>query len=212
MIEADQSSGGLFWSSAPDSGYSVDNLPPAAVTPFTGTYSAGTVSLHWGVSSAADFAEYLVYRGSAPDFVPAPGNLVVSQPDTGATDHAPLQYYKLAAEDVHGNLGPYTLLQLSGTTDVGGSAGYAFALNGVRPNPSSGRALSVYFTLPSDERASLEVLDVAGRRVLGREVGTLGAGPHSVDLNRGRTLPSGVYLVRLTQGARVLSTRAAVLN
>jgi hypothetical protein len=212
MVEADEPSDLLFWSSAPDSGYAVDNLPPAAVTPFTGTYSAGTASLHWGTSGAPDFADYLVYRGSTADFVPGPANLVVSQPDTGYADHTPLQYYKLAAEDVHGNVGPYTLLQLSGTTAVEGATAYSFALNGVRPNPAAGRKLSVYFTLPSAERAMLEVIDIAGRRVVEREVGSLGAGPHSVDLSRDRVLPSGLYLVRLTQGANVRITRAAVLN
>jgi hypothetical protein len=212
MVEADEPSDGLTWVSAPDSGYSTDNLPPAAVTPFTGTYSAGTVSLHWGTSSALDFADYLVYRGSSANFVPGPGNLVVSQPDTGYADHTPLQYYKLAAEDVHGNVGPYTLLQLPVALSVPGGESYAFALEGVRPNPAVGRSLSVRFTLPSAERAMLEVVDIAGRRVLEREVGSLGAGPHSVDLSRDRALPSGLYLVRLTQGPNIRIARAAVLN
>jgi hypothetical protein len=212
MVEADEPLDGLTWSSNPDSGYAVDNLPPAAVTPFTGTYAAGTVSLHWGTSSATDFANYLVYRGSTAAFVPGPGNLVVSQPDTGYADHTPLQYYKLAAEDVHGNVGPYTLLQLPVALSVPGGGSYAFALEGARPNPAVGRALSVYFTLPGAERAELELIDVAGRRVLQREVGSLGAGPHAVDLSRDRVLPSGLYLVRLTQGTNVRTMRAAVLN
>jgi hypothetical protein len=212
MVEADEPFDGLTWASAPDSGYSTDNLPPAAVTPFTGTYSAGTASLHWGTSSAPDFADYLIYRGSTANFVPGPGNLVVSQPDTGYADHTPLQFYKLAAKDVHGNIGPYTLLQLSAPLSVSEGGSYAFALEGARPNPVVGRSLSVYFTLPSAERAELELIDVAGRRVLEREVGSLGAGPHAVDLARDRALPSGLYLVRLTQGANVRITRAAVLN
>ena len=212
MVEADEPSDGLTWASAPDSGYSVDNLPPAAVTPFTGTYAAGSVSLHWGTSGAADFANYLVYRGSTAGFVPGPGNLVVSQPDTGFADHTPLQFYKLAAEDVHGNVGPYTLLQLPVALSVPTAGAWAFSLEGARPNPVVGRSLSVYFTLPSADRAVLELIDIAGRRVLEREVGSLGAGPHAVDLARAHALPAGVYLVRLTQGPNVRTTRAAVMN
>ena len=212
MVEADEPSDGLYWSSAPDSGYSVDNLPPAAVTPFTGTYSAGTVTLHWGTSTAPDFASYLVYRGMSPNFVPAPGNLVTSQPDTGYADHTPLQYYKLAAEDLHGNIGPYTLLQLPVALAVEGGAGYAFALDEVKPNPALGRKLSVRFTLADREPAELEMLDIAGRRVWSREVGALGAGPHEVSLGVGRALPPGLYLVRLTEGPNVRTARAAILN
>ena len=95
---------------------------------------------------------------------------------------------------------------------VSGGSSYAFALEGVRPNPVVGRAISAYFTLPSAERAMLELIDIAGRRVLEWEVGSLGAGPHSVDLSRDRVLPTGLYLVRLTQGPNVRTTRAAVLN
>jgi hypothetical protein len=113
---------------------------------------------------------------------------------------------------VHGNIGPYTLLQLPVALAVEGGGSLAFALSGVHPNPSSGRTLEVNFTLPSGDRAMLEVMDVAGRRVMSREVGDLGAGPHSIDLARDRTLPPGVYLVRLTQGAHVQTTRAAVLD
>jgi len=212
MVEAFDSMDGLYWDSAPDSGYSVDNLPPSAVTPFTGTYNAGSVTLHWGVSTAPDFADYLVYRGSTPSFTPGPGNLVTTQADTGYVDHTPLQYYQLAAEDVHGNIGPYTLLMLPVALSVTPPSGYEFGLEGVHPNPSAGRTLSVYFTLPSAEHATLEVMDVAGRRVLSREVGSLGAGPHAVDLARDRVLPAGVYLVRLTQGERAHTARAAVVN
>ena len=44
------------WFSAPDSGYSVDNLPPAVPAPFTGQYVAGTASLHWNRNLEADLA------------------------------------------------------------------------------------------------------------------------------------------------------------
>ena len=70
----------------------------------------------------------------------------------------------------------------------------------------------VHFTLASAEPATLELIDVAGRRLLGRAVGLLGAGRQAVDLSQGRRLPPGVYLVRLTQGANARVVRAAVLE
>jgi hypothetical protein len=212
MVEAFDSGENLQWDSAPDSGYSVDNLAPAAVNPFTGTYSSGTASLHWGMSTAPDFATYLLYRGSTPNFTPGPANLVVAQPDTGYVDGSALPYYKIAAEDVHGNLGPYTSLTLPGTLDVAGGGSFAFALAGVRPNPASGRRLPVAFVLPDARRATLELLDVSGRRIRASEVGDLGPGPHSVDLAAGAAATPGLYWVRLTQGIRTATTRVAIVH
>jgi hypothetical protein len=84
----------------------------------------------------------------------------------------------------------------------------AFALSPVRPNPSAGE-LTAEFTLPSALPASLDVLDVAGRRVLSREV-SLGAGRHVVRLGEAADLKAGVYLLRLQQGGRSLTTRAVI--
>jgi len=85
------------------------------------------------------------------------------------------------------------------------------ALSGPRPNPAV-RALAVAFSLPDAAPARLEVLDVAGRVVRAREVGTLGAGSHVVDLTEGRMPPPGVYLVRLTRAGTSLTQRASVIR
>ena len=99
-----------------------------------------------------------------------------------------------------------------GTADVPEAGPLTFALDPVRPNPACGGALSVRFTLPTAAGASLELLDVAGRRVAAREVGALGAGAHTVELGAGLHLAPGLYLVRLTQGANARVTRAVVLK
>lgn len=96
--------------------------------------------------------------------------------------------------------------------DVPNNASLAFALDGVRPNPAHGELLSVAFTLPTAATARLELLDVSGRRVVEREVGSLGAGQHTFDLGTGQRLAPGLYLVRLTQGANTRTTRVAVIR
>ena len=88
----------------------------------------------------------------------------------------------------------------------------SLALNGVRPNPAHGRAVTLEFALPSADPARLELLDVMGRLVAARNVGTLGAGRHVVNMDAGRPLAPGIYLLRLTQGADVRVTRAVVLE
>ena len=73
-----------------------------------------------------------------------------------------------------------------------------FSLDAVRPNPAF-RPPSVWFSLAGREPALLEILDLAGRRVLSREVGSLGPGSHVAPLGIEAPVP-GIYFLRLTQG------------
>ena len=68
------------------------------------------------------------------------------------------------------------------------------------------------FALPSGAAARLDLLDVSGRRVLAREVGSLGVGRHTVNLAEVRRVAPGLYWVRLTQGANRRTARVAVLE
>lgn len=85
------------------------------------------------------------------------------------------------------------------------------ALAGLRPNPAT-REATVSFTLPRRAPATLELLDVSGRRVLARDVGGLGPGSHMVSLDRGRRPPAGLYFVRLTQDGRTVTARGVIVR
>jgi hypothetical protein len=85
------------------------------------------------------------------------------------------------------------------------------ALGKITPNPSKGR-FTVSLALPLSGPATLEVVDVNGRRVLSREVGGLGPGGHDIDFGRDRSLETGVYWVRLTQAGRTFSRKAVVVK
>jgi hypothetical protein len=78
------------------------------------------------------------------------------------------------------------------------------------PNPARHGVL-LRFTLPTSDPASLEVLDVTGRRVMKREVGSMGAGSHAVELESQSVRP-GLYFVRLRQGPSILTARVTLLN
>jgi hypothetical protein len=203
----------IFYDSAPDSGYSVDNLPPIPPASFVAVYEAGATHLHWGANSEPDFWYYRVYRGTTASFVPGPSSLIATRPDTGYVDVGPAgSYYKLSAVDVNGNESGYAVLTPEGTVDVIDGGPLAFALEGVRPNPTTASRMVVSFALPTDVNARLELIDVKGRVIAWRDVGALGAGRHVVDLARERRLAAGVYLVRLTQGGQQRTTRAVVLD
>ena len=87
-----------------------------------------------------------------------------------------------------------------------------FALEGARPNPAVGGELTVFFALPSGAPARLELLDIGGRRVARREVGPLGPGRHAVNLGGDRTIPPGIYLVRLSRTGETHVSRVAVIE
>ena len=85
------------------------------------------------------------------------------------------------------------------------------SLAGAFPNPSEGE-LEVGFSLAGAEAASLELFDLKGRRVAAQEVGALGPGEHRLRIEEARGLPAGVYLVRLTQQGRKLTTKACIVR
>jgi hypothetical protein len=213
LVIANVGANSTFYASDPDSGYSVDNLSPEVPELFTAAYVAGATALHWGPNTEADLAGYRLYRGVSAGFVPAPDNLVVSEPDTGYIDPGPAgRYYKLSAVDVHGNESSYALIGPEGTLAADEGATPRLALGVVRPNPTPGDRLNAEFTLARTGAARLELLDVAGRRAVDREVGSLGVGRHRIDLLRGARLTPGLYLLRLTQGEETRVRRVVAVE
>ena len=194
------------------SGQSTDNLAPAEPTGLTGDYSSGQTNLLWSANTEPDLGSYRLYRGASADFTPSLANRIATPTGTSYADVGPAgSYYKLSAVDVNDNESSFALVTPDGTTGV--DAGLpVFALEGVRPNPSKGDGLRVAFALANGSPAWLELLDVGGRRVRSRAVGSLGAGRHEVDLAEGHAIQAGVYWVRLTQGVQQEKLRVAVIE
>ncbi|HET9325515.1 MAG TPA: T9SS type A sorting domain-containing protein [Candidatus Eisenbacteria bacterium] len=82
-----------------------------------------------------------------------------------------------------------------------GERRFAFALRGALPNPADSRVL-VSFELPATRPGTVELYDLAGRRVAHRDLGAFRPGPHSVSLGQGERIRPGMYFVRLRHGAR----------
>jgi len=76
-------------------------------------------------------------------------------------------------------------------------------------NPAD-RDLRLVVSLAAAEPASLTLCDVTGRRIESREVGTLGAGSHTVGLAEGKHLAAGIYLARLEQGGKFATCKVVV--
>jgi len=133
-----------------------------------------------------------------------------------ATDQARVAIVLVESSDatgylVDGVLGTSGTFTIGNITGVGEGATVEFALRAVRPNPTQ-QDLRVTFGLPEARPAKIEVFSVSGRLVASREVGSLGIGYHTVTLGARATLASGVYIVRLTQGGKKLTTRAVLVR
>lgn len=211
MVQARNAAATRWWSSPPDSGYSVDNLAPPAPGPVVASYGASANTLHWGPSHAPDLAGYRIHRGVSVDFTPNDTNLIGAPSDTAFVDPQPgASFYKLAAVDLHGNTSSFLLVSPVVPVGVLGED-VRFALAGAAPNPALGGRMSVRFTLPSAAPATLELLDVNGRRVDLRALSGQ-AGPQTAELGSATRIPPGLYWIRLQQAGRQTATRALVLQ
>jgi hypothetical protein len=90
-------------------------------------------------------------------------------------------------------------------------AGPTFTFAGAQPNPTCS-GLRVVFSLPDASPARLDVMDVSGRRMLSRDVGSLGPGLHTMDLAQQQVFRPGLYLMRLTRGNETRTARAVVIR
>jgi hypothetical protein len=101
--------------------------------------------------------------------------------------------------------------QFAGETWVEVPVNVEFAIRSVFPNPATA-GFAVQFSLRSSAKATLELFDLSGRRVVSREVGSLGAGSHVFTLSRDARLPVGIYQLRLTQGSQVAKASVSIIR
>ncbi len=216
MVQAHANDGG-FWDSAPDSGYSVDNLPPLAPAPFTGTYASGGTAMTWGANHEADLAGYRLYRGTSTGFTPGPGNLVVAGGSTAYTDPAGGPHvYKLSAVDIHGNESAFATLIPAGTLGVDGPALPTEVWFGApSPNPEL-LGTAMRFGLPRVAHVSLVLFDQQGRHVRTLVDGELAAGEHVARWDGtgedDRSAAPGMYFARFQADGRSLTRRFAAIR
>jgi hypothetical protein len=79
----------------------------------------------------------------------------------------------------------------------------------VWPNPVRGGAVRLALALPEPAAVEADVVDLLGRRVLVQDLGRLPAGRHEAALDL-RALAPGLYLLRVTAGARAATRALAV--
>ncbi|MDQ7799614.1 MAG: T9SS type A sorting domain-containing protein [Candidatus Edwardsbacteria bacterium] len=206
----------LYWDSHPDSGYSADNLAPAKVINLSGSIAKTqfTVLLNWTANTVGDLMNYKIYRSTSSSFVPNDSDQIGTSVDTVYVDSVSdgVYYYKVAAVDIHNNIGPASEVWGTGSLGVTGKPDGAlptvYALQNAYPNPSRGQTTFKY-QLPRESKVSLTVYNVVGQTVKRFDIGAQPAGYHQISWND-NLLPNGVYFYRLQAGS-YSATRKLVL-
>jgi len=86
------------------------------------------------------------------------------------------------------------------------------ALLGAQPNPARQDLTVAYSLAVSGARGTLELLDLAGRRVAFRDLSGESAGRHQARLLERQALRPGVYMIRLTHAGEVRGMKVAVIQ
>jgi hypothetical protein len=209
------------WESGVATTSSIDDLAPPAPLQLTGERGAsgGAVFLSWKGEPAADLKHYLVYRSGSGEVTPTPPFLIAPSEAPSYVDPYPpvgTLHYVVTALDVHGNQSPPSnVVGVFDVTGVGGDTPPVTALTVLqnRPNPFTG-STELRVGLPADGDISVEIYDVAGRRVQTIEVRGAAAGWRSVPFDgRGGNagaLPSGVYFYRVSAGGVTVTNKMVI--
>ncbi len=211
-----------YWISAPDSGYSVDDLspcPPAAVAAEQIFIPEG-LEITWEPNTEPDLDTYVIHRGATSDFVPDGGNLVYSECDPiyfdGGWRWDSGYWYKLAAVDIHGNVSDYVLLGPEGVTgEETPETPAASYLSQNFPNPFNPMTM-IRFGLREPGRVSLRIYDTAGHFIRALVDETRDAGHYTEEWDGrdggGRAVASGVYFYRLEAGEYTETKKMVLLR
>jgi hypothetical protein len=193
----------IWYASAPDSGYSVDNIPPGIPLGFSVAYNTGSGNqLSWDPAPEPDFRFFKIYRDTDPGFIPGPPTLRHFTTSTSWTDpdfDGWNVYYKITAEDTTGNAsapaspGTATAMEEPPTPE-------RFALYQNAPNPFN-PVTTIRFDIPARTSVRLSVYNIKGQLVRDLLNGLLEPGRKQVHWdgkdNAGHGVASGMYFYRL---------------
>jgi hypothetical protein len=184
---------------------------------FTATTRDGAVALSWRTGHEENHAGFEVLRGfrNTEPFRKISGETLVTDQDGDhvysftdpAVDVGTTYIYQLVAVERDGDRQAFTPLPVTVTQELPSS----LALLPSRPNPFN-PSTHIAFDLPEAGRVSVRIYDGTGRLVRNLVDGeSFPAGTHAFPWNgrddQGITLASGVYLIRLEAGNKLLTEK-----
>ncbi|MBN2069900.1 MAG: T9SS type A sorting domain-containing protein [Candidatus Krumholzibacteriota bacterium] len=207
MVTGHTTDPAVWYASAADSGYSVDNLAPEPPMGLAAEqdYNPEGLQLTWEKNTENDLAWYAIHRGTSEGFIPGTSTLVATPAVSEWFDEAwswdQDYWYKVCAVDIHGNESSFAV---SGPGDMTGEdlpdLPHLSYLNQNYPNPFN-PSTTILFGLRQDSRVSLKVYDISGKLVSVVLDENRSAGHYTEHWNglnsRGVPVASGVYFYRL---------------
>jgi hypothetical protein len=195
-----------FFDSAPDSGFSLDNLAPGA--PSSLVVSIGNL-LSWNPVDAADWDFYTIYGGGTGDFGLSTeiGTTVATEFDVQTEAYA---VYFVTATDFSGNEGlPGMTGSPTGIANPEYSRGLGVA---VYPNPFN-PSTNIAYTIPARGEVWIDVHDVQGKLV-DRLLDGVTHGPGEYTVRYRPTLATGIYFltVRTSNSNRKASRKIVIVK
>jgi hypothetical protein len=218
-ISAHTTTPSVYFDSPPDSGYSVDNLPPGVPGGFVVAYNTGSGNyLGWDPCADKDFQYFKIYRGTNPEFLPGPENMVQETAGTEWNDpdyDGWSVYYKVSAVDHVGNESEPA--SPGSTTDAGANQiPKVFALHQNVPNPFNPTTTIRYDVPAGGGHVTLKVYDVSGRVVQTLVDAVQSAGQKTARWEgrngRGERVATGIYLYRMEAPGFVETKKMVLLR
>lgn len=221
FISAQTTDPNIYTDSAPDSGYSVDNLSPLTPSGLlaqeSGSGGSHQVALVWTPNPDNDISYYAVYRSTLPGFDPSTMTSIAKVQEERYIDSGVVAganyYYKVSATDFAGNESGYSdeaglLVSKIDNQKIGLPREVTLSQN--YPNPFNPVTV-IKYTLPVGTHVTLKVFTILGIEVITvfDEFQELGHKEVEID---GISLASGVYLYRIITGEQTLVRKMVIMK
>ena len=203
----------VMYTSPPDSGYSVDDIPPP--TPIlTITEGPDFRLLLWTPSEGVpDVDLTCLYRGTTWGFIPGSPFECIDGSHYVAP-RWPRYFYVTQYVDIHGNIGPCSneVPDYSPTdiTYIG-----ATCLQAIYPNPFN-PSTTIDYSVGKEGKATIAIYDLKGKVVATLVDRILPSGNYSISWDGcsadGQSLAAGIYFCRLSIGATIETRRMALVR
>jgi hypothetical protein len=203
--------------SAPESGYSLDNIAPSAPEGLMAVIVEDGILLSWSMSNDEDFELFMLEKSTDGAFTESE---VFEMVDTTYLDPDYFlnesNYYRLAAVDQSGNMSEY-----SSVVDIAVLAidfdliPDVYALHQNYPNPFN-PVTTLRYDLPEDAMVSIMIYDVMGRRIKSLVNTTQSAGYRSVRWDAtnslGEPVSAGMYIYMIKAGQFTKTKKMVLLK
>ncbi len=213
----------IYAVSNPDSGYSIDNLVPAAPTGLVAKEAVAGAVVNWDDPVDADFKYFAVYRSPNAGVDLNTLTPITTTTETSFQDAAVVKgktyFYRVTAVDFSGNQSQpspevsllITKVEGAGLTEVP----VDFDLRQNYPNPFN-PSTEIAFGLPKEDVVKLVVYNVLGAQVRTLAEGKFGVGYHSLIWDGaddfGRLVGPGMYFYRLETSSTTLTKKMIFLK